>query len=72
MNSLVFLIPIALLFGAVALAAFLWSLRSGQYEDLKGAAERILIDENGDRAEATTDASARRSMPAAPPPDDKG
>jgi cbb3-type cytochrome oxidase maturation protein len=45
-SSLVFLVPLALLLGAVALAAFLWSLRSGQYEDLDGAAERILIDED--------------------------
>lgn len=51
MMSLVFLIPIALLLGAVALAAFLWSLRSGQYEDLDGAAVRIFLDEEGDRAE---------------------
>jgi len=45
MGSLVFLIPIALLLGAAALGAFLWSLKSGQYEDLDGAAERILIDD---------------------------
>ena len=45
MSSLVFLIPIALLLGGVALVAFLWSLRSGQYEDLDGAAERILFDD---------------------------
>lgn len=43
MNSLVFLIPIALLFGIVALTSFLWSLKSGQYEDMDGAAERILL-----------------------------
>jgi len=52
MNSLVFLIPLALLLGGVALAAFLWSLSSGQYDDLDGAAERILIDEDGDHAGA--------------------
>ena len=40
-----FLIPVALALGAVGLAAFLWSLRSGQYEDLDGAAERILFEE---------------------------
>ena len=45
MNSLVFLIPIALLFGAVALASFLWSLRNGQYDDLDGAAERVLLSD---------------------------
>ena len=50
MNSLVFLVPLALLLGGAALAAFLWSLSSGQYDDLDGAAERILLDENSDPA----------------------
>lgn len=44
MISLVYLIPLALLLGAVALGAFLWSLRSGQYDDMQGAAERILLE----------------------------
>ncbi len=46
MRSLVFLVPLALLLGGAALVAFLWSLGSGQYDDLDGAAERILFDEN--------------------------
>jgi cbb3-type cytochrome oxidase maturation protein len=45
MTTLVYLIPIALFLGALGLGAFLWSLRSGQYEDLDGAAERILVDD---------------------------
>ena len=45
MSALLYLIPIALLLGGIGLAAFLWSLRSGQYDDLDGAAERILFDE---------------------------
>jgi len=45
-NVLVYLIPAALLLGGLGLAAFLWSLRSGQYEDLEGAAERILLDDD--------------------------
>lgn len=49
MSSLVFLVPLALLLGGSALAAFLWSLKSGQYEDLDGAAERILLDDEDDR-----------------------
>lgn len=51
MSSLVFLVPLALLLGGTALAAFLWSLRSGQYDDLDGAAARILLDEDNDRVE---------------------
>lgn len=39
------LIPVALGLGVIALAAFFWSLRSGQYEDLDGAAERVLFDD---------------------------
>ena len=50
MNALLYLIPIALFLGLLGLAAFLWSLRSGQYEDLDGAAERILFDDDGDGA----------------------
>ena len=44
MSVLVYLIPAALLFGLASLAAFLWAFKSGQYEDLDGAGERILID----------------------------
>ena len=47
MLGLGILILAALLLGLGALAAFLWSMRSGQYEDLDGAAERILIDDDG-------------------------
>lgn len=45
MSVLVYLIPIALTLGAFGLAAFLWALRSGQFDDLDGAAERILFDD---------------------------
>jgi len=45
MTSLTYLIPIALFLGALGLAGFLWSIRSGQYEDMDGAAERILHDD---------------------------
>ncbi|MCD1263571.1 cytochrome oxidase maturation protein, cbb3-type [Shinella sumterensis] len=44
MNTLIFLIPIALFLGALGLAAFLWSLKSGQYDDVEGAAWRVLDD----------------------------
>ncbi|MEM7666268.1 MAG: cbb3-type cytochrome oxidase assembly protein CcoS [Pseudomonadota bacterium] len=45
MTGLAILIPIALLMGAAGLAAFFWAMRSGQYDDMDGAANRILIDE---------------------------
>ncbi len=44
MNTLVFLIPIALFLGGLGLAAFVWSLKSGQYDDVEGAAWRVLDD----------------------------
>lgn len=47
MNLLIFLIPVALGLGLLGLGAFLWSLRTGQYEDPEGAAERILQDDDG-------------------------
>lgn len=46
MTGLAFLIPVALLMGLVGLAAFFWSLRNGQFEDLDGAAARILLDDD--------------------------
>ena len=46
MSSLVFLVPLALILGGAALGGFLWSLRSGQYDDLDGAAARILLDDD--------------------------
>jgi cbb3-type cytochrome oxidase maturation protein len=45
MSVLVYLVPIALALGLLGLAAFLWALRSGQFDDLDGAAERILFDD---------------------------
>ncbi len=45
MDALILLIPIALALGLLGLAGFLWSLKSGQYDDLDGAAERILFDD---------------------------
>ncbi|MEP9351693.1 cbb3-type cytochrome oxidase assembly protein CcoS [Xanthobacter sp. KR7-225] len=46
MNVLVYLVPLALLLGLGGLLAFLWSLKSGQYEDLDGAAVRVLSDDD--------------------------
>ncbi len=43
--SYLYLIPVSLLLGGVGLFAFFWCLRSRQYDDLKGAAERILHDD---------------------------
>jgi cbb3-type cytochrome oxidase maturation protein len=48
-SGLLYLIPTALCLGLLGLAAFMWAMRSGQFEDLEGAGERILFDdEDGD------------------------
>ena len=44
MTALILLIPVALFFAGGSLAVFLWAMRSGQYDDLDGAAVRVLID----------------------------
>ncbi|SNT00669.1 cytochrome oxidase maturation protein, cbb3-type [Sphingomonas laterariae] len=46
MSGLAFLIPVALLLGLGGLGAFLWALRGGQFDDLDGAALRILIEDD--------------------------
>ena len=48
MSALAFLIPTSLVLGVVGLGCFLWSLGSRQYEDLDGAAERILLDDEAE------------------------
>ncbi|PVB62880.1 cbb3-type cytochrome oxidase assembly protein CcoS [Labrenzia sp. 011] len=46
MDVLIYLIPIAFFLGALGLGAFLWSLKSGQFDDLEGAKWRILDDDD--------------------------
>jgi len=59
MTILAYLIPAALFLGGLSLVSFLWALRSGQYEDLDGAAERIFIEENDSQGVGTSEASER-------------
>jgi cbb3-type cytochrome oxidase maturation protein len=49
MTGLALLIPLALFLGLCGLGAFFWAVRSGQFEDMDGAALRILIDEDPDQ-----------------------
>lgn len=63
MTGLMLLIPVALFLGLLGLVAFLWALRSGQFEDLDGAARRILID---DDKPAEKDAPAAKCDPRLP------
>ena len=45
MTAMLVLILLSLVLGAAGLATFLWALRSGQYEDVEGAANRVLFDD---------------------------
>ncbi|MFK7835009.1 MAG: cbb3-type cytochrome oxidase assembly protein CcoS [Sulfitobacter sp.] len=60
MNILAILIPVSLCLGGLGLLAFLWSLRADQYDDLDGAAWRILMD---DDAAAPVDQDQRQDAP---------
>ena len=62
MSILALLIPVALGLALLALAGFLWAVRSGQYDDLEGAANRILFDET----ETSEDRAGLPSPPASP------
>jgi cbb3-type cytochrome oxidase maturation protein len=46
MNVLVYLVPLALALGGLGLAAFLWALKTGQFDDLDGAAWRAINDDD--------------------------
>jgi cbb3-type cytochrome oxidase maturation protein len=58
-SVLVVLIPVSLLLGGLGLAACLWTMRSGQYEDLDGAAARILIEGDAPSLPDTEDEDPR-------------
>ena len=59
MSGLLILIPVAMFLGGLGLVAFLWSMKSGQYEDLQGAAHRILEDDDMPLEEPDTQSSPR-------------
>jgi cbb3-type cytochrome oxidase maturation protein len=63
MTVLVYLMPAALFLGLLGLAGFLWALRTGQFDDLDGAAHRILIEE-----EPPDDGSRQPKRPSGRPP----
>ena len=64
MDVLLILIPVALLLGLLGLGAFVWALKSGQFEDLDGAAVRILIDDDPPPDDGETGSSG--DQPSAP------
>jgi len=64
MTILVYLLPAALFLGLLGLAAFMWTLRSGQYDDLDGAAQRILFDDDDTPPPADRDRASSESRRA--------
>lgn len=46
MEVLIYLVPVALMLGLSGLGAFIWSLKTGQYDDVQGAAVRVLSDDD--------------------------
>ena len=78
MEILYLLIPLAVVLMAIAIAFFLWTVRSGQYEDLEGPAYRILMDDDdplipSDARESQADINSASVTPkaAASPRDDR-
>ena len=67
MTSLLWLIPLALMLGALGLFAFFWSMRTGQYDDLQGAAARILIDDDKPIVDDDEEAPGADGAPGADP-----
>lgn len=57
MSGLAILIPAALLMGLAGLAFFFWAMRNGQFEDLDGAAQRVLIDDETSADDAAGNAA---------------
>lgn len=53
MDALMLLIPLSLVLAGIALAAFIWTMRSGQYDDLDAIAHRILFDDETPPPQAT-------------------
>lgn len=54
MTVILYLLGVSLVLGAIGLGLFLWSLRAGQYDDMDGAANRILFDDEPDRPDKRT------------------
>ncbi len=73
MTALAWLIPAALFLGLLGVLAFMWALRSGQFEDLDGAAYRILEDDTPEKdAAAEADTPPSETGDERPPRDHTG
>ncbi len=66
MDFVYVLLPLALLLGFIGLLAFMWTLKSGQYDDLDGAAWRAIMDDDDDLNPNITSKPASKSNPHNP------
>ncbi|MDO3387107.1 cbb3-type cytochrome oxidase assembly protein CcoS [Gilvimarinus sp. SDUM040013] len=66
MTSLYFLIPIALIFVAIAIRVLLWAINSGQYDNLDTEAHRILFDDDESEAKSKSDIDSVHPRPDSP------
>lgn len=60
MSGLLVLIPIAIFLASLGLGAFLWSLKAGQFDDLQGAAHRILENDDAPLKDPVIRAGAKK------------
>lgn len=63
MADFLFLVPVALILGVLGLAAFMWALSDGQYNDIDGAAERVLFDDDKPLRRTPASIAARPASP---------
>lgn len=64
MNVLYFLVPLALLLAGAGVAAFVWSVRNGQYDDVETPAMRILMEDDVPGPASENDADTEKTPPA--------
>lgn len=65
MEVMIILVPLALALGLIGLCGFLWSLKSGQYDDLEGAAWRAIADDDAPAGAVAADGSEPTRQAAA-------
>ena len=63
MSVIFIVLPLAILVGAIGLAAFIWAVRTGQFDDLDTPAVRVLFDDDEDRARASDEPNRERAEP---------
>ena len=61
MEILYLLIPVSVILVFIIGAAFWWSLRSGQFDDMEGPAHAILMDDDKPKPESLPEKEAEKS-----------